>query len=295
MTPRHHLSLAATLLLLAICPAVQGAGEVDVIEIEGKSIPEASGATASVLHRDVLWIVNDGPAGTVLHAVSPEGKILGAVSVTGIRTSDVEDLASFAWNGTPHLLIADVGDNSARKGTYTLHAIPEPSPEARTVKPSWSLRFRYEDGPHNCEALTIDQDGKQILIITKDKDTTIYSLPIGPNRGVAVAKSKGNITWGRPINIGIQNTLRHLVTGSLATGMDLSPDGRLAAVLTYNHICLYERKEGESWDVSLRRDPDILKMPTFSQAEAVSFSPDGRSIWVISENLPAKMAKISVP
>ena len=294
MTIRHHLSLFAACSLIAISSSAHGTDETAIVEIEGKSIPEASGMVSSIIHRDVIWIVNDGPAGTVLHAVSQEGKIHGAVSVTGIRTSDVEDLASFAWNGKPHLLIADVGDNSSRKRFYTLHAVPEPSPTARTAKPSWSLRFRYEDGPHNCESLAIDQDKGEILIVTKGKKAGIYSLPLAPAKELVIAKSKGEVIWGRP-KLDTPNALRHIVTGSLATGMDFSPDGRIAAILTYSHVCLYPRKDGETWDVSFKNAPEILKIPSFSQAEAIAFSPDGRSIWVASENLPAKMAKIPVP
>ena len=77
--------------------------------------------------------------------------------------------------------------------------------------------------------------------------------------------------------------------------MDISPDGRLAAVITYRSLYLFPREDGESWPEALQRQPvEIIGPPGFHD-EAVGFSSDGRSVIVASEGRPSPLFRLDIP
>src|SRR6185295_18401605 len=102
---------------------------------------------------DILWTHDDSGGAPVLYAIDTTGKKRGALHVLGVKNEDWEDLASFERDGKAWLLIADTGDNDAKRETVWLHVVEEPAPSrlspASEVKasPAYSLRIRYEDGP----------------------------------------------------------------------------------------------------------------------------------------------------
>ena len=60
--------------------------------------------------------------------------------------------------------------------------------------------------------------------------------------------------------------------------MDLSPDGRLAVILTYRGVYLYRLKPGSSLYESLSGQAYGFGLGNFREAESVAFSADGRAI-----------------
>ena len=77
---------------------------------------------------------------------------------------------------------------------------------------------------------------------------------------------------------------------SQVSGADLSANGRVLAVLNYHSVSLYVRQPGQAWAEALRNaSPDRLDFPWLPQAEAIAFSPDGRSLLVGSEKRPSPL------
>ncbi len=74
--------------------------------------------------------------------------------------------------------------------------------------------------------------------------------------------------------------------------MDFSPDGREAAVLTYDRAYLFQRAEGESWVEAFQQEPVHVDTPILRQAEAIAFDRDGRSLLVTTEKTPATLHRI---
>jgi len=145
-------------------PAVIGEAVV-VGNLENPKISEASGLTSSRIYPGLLWAINDGGDDPMLYAVGVDGADLGTFRVEGANNFDWEALASFRWQDTAYLLIADVGDNWEQRQTVTLYVVKEPVITAtgldngRVATIAWQIRFTYEDGPMDCEAVAVDAAG----------------------------------------------------------------------------------------------------------------------------------------
>ncbi|MES2908119.1 MAG: hypothetical protein V4688_03080 [Pseudomonadota bacterium] len=75
--------------------------------------------------------------------------------------------------------------------------------------------------------------------------------------------------------------------------MDFSESGRWAYVGTLSHGYRYARESGESWQTALLKAPQGFLQPKLRQIEGGCFDlQDDQQLFVISETLPAKMARI---
>jgi hypothetical protein len=81
---------------------------------------------------------------------------------------------------------------------------------------------------------------------------------------------------------------------SQITGLDLSPNGRVLAVLNYRSVHFIVRERGADWPASLTGKLPHLAMPWLPQAEAIAFATDGRSLLIGSEQLPSPLLRYDV-
>ena len=250
---------------------------------------EASGLAASRRTPGLLWIHDDSGGQAALFGVGPDGTLRGRLPLRGIKNDDWEDLAAAELDGRAWILIADTGDNSARRKHVLLHLVPEPAPnQFDAVKPGASLRVKYEDGPRDCEAVAIDAASRTVYLLTKrDLPPRLYRVELPAPLGDAdlVARLVGTMPHA-PLPTVAQAALKgHL--GKHRTepcAMDFSADGSLAAVLTYGDVLVFPRQGGESWAQALQRVPVRLGEHGLPQAEAICFSPDDRHLYVASED-----------
>jgi hypothetical protein len=270
--------------------------------LQAADLLETSGLAASRRLPGVLWALNDSGNRPVLYALDIEGADLGQVTLAGVENVDWEDLAAFSWRGDPWLLVADVGDNCGRRSHVVLHALPEPQADEQgrfsgELRPAWSVRFAYPDGPRNCEAVAVDEAAGEILLLSKRiEPPVLYRLPLEPlfSGSPIVAAPLARLTTlpsPEPIDF-LLPFGRYL---SQPTAMDLSPDGLSLVVLTYRHACLYRRLPGEPWDACLTRTPQVIELPGFfllPQREAACFSADGRSLFVTGEGAGAVLLRL---
>ena len=82
---------------------------------------------------------------------------------------------------------------------------------------------------------------------------------------------------------------------SQPTAMSFSADGRRALIVTYKDAYLYRRDVGQTWLDALNRSPQRIDIPQFAQTEAGGMTPDGRSAFIASEQLPAAMVETALP
>lgn len=280
----------AFLLAVSLCPALF-ATETPAFVLSSNRLSlslsaskETSGLAASKRMKDLFWIENDSGNGPDLYLVGMEGTYQGTLHINKARNTDWEDLDSFVLDGHPYLLIADTGDNNAVRDYCTIYIVPEPNFPVKgqilDTKPAWTIRYRYEDGPRDCEAVAVDPVGKKILLLSKrTHPPAVYELPLCP-------ESPGKIQTAKKIALThVDRPLSALASpyGNQPTGLSLSPDGSLAAVLTYHSVFLFHRAKGETWASAFSKKPAMLAPHRLKQAEAISFSNDGKTLYVLSE------------
>ena len=277
---------------------------------------ETSGLAVSRRDPNVLWAINDGGHAPALHALAPDGRALGRWLVDAVNR-DWEDLAAFRLDGVPHLLIADTGDNGRRRDEVVLHLVVEPElPDPGTgtaagaatpLLPARSLRVRYEDGPHDVEAVAVDETTGTVWLLPKE--------PPRNGRGVAGGAYALALDGGTPsadesplvarrrttladVPRGLVGTLAASVVGvdlEQPTALDLSADGRVACLLTYRRPRCLERDDGESWDEAFARPARALAAHGLEQAEALALAPDGRTLWFTSEGIRPPLRERTLP
>ena len=92
----------------------------------------------------------------LLYALDTRGNHLGRVDLRKSDNRDWEDLASFVLDGEPYLLVADIGDNTARFKKRTLYIAKEPRANESKTKVDGRIEFRYPNGPRDAESAAVD-------------------------------------------------------------------------------------------------------------------------------------------
>lgn len=285
--------LLGTALLLNSCVLLS---QPDAPALGNPQLDELSGLAVSKADPTLLWGHNDSGSQPELFRIGPAGEDLGAVRIAGIRATDWEDIAAFEWRGQPALLIADVGDNTARRAAVTLYAVSDPG---RSGQPKllWQLDFSYDGGPRDCEAVAVDPADQSVLLLSKrENPKRLYRLPLPKDKppiGVATAELLGEIA-----TVPKASALDHLSNPGQAsffgqpTAMDLAPDGRSVLVLTYKHVLRWRRDDGQRWQDAMAAAPEVIGLPFLRQAEALAVAADGQSMFVGSEGAHAPLLRV---
>jgi len=270
--------------------------------VADSSLDELSGLAASHRHADVLWTLEDGGNPAELVAIDTAGRRRAALGIAGARNVDWEDLARFDWNGQPHLLVADVGDNDALRPEVRLLAVAEPDmlADAR-LAPVWNRRLVWSDGPRDCESVVVDADRGEILLVSKrtlPPRLYVAALPPAPPGTAGDEDAPLRAEFAAPL-AGVPVTPEADIRAHPAaawrhqpTGAALSPDGRRLAVTTSVEVLVYARRGDETWAAAVSRTPLRLPLPPMPQAEAVTWSSDGRALLVGGEQLPIRIHRL---
>ena len=236
----------------AIVPEITG-------RLEDKTIYEASGLARSQRIPGVLWVINDNGAKEIVHAIDQGGARLGEFNLRKSRNRDWEDLASFVDDDVPYLMVADIGDNDARRSHRTLYFVEEPIVEKNgKVTRAWEIDYRYPDGPRDAESATIDAHERQALILSKrDMQPRLYSVPIRADSDEpTVATLLGTVrSLRKPSRQEIEYAPKTKSWVWQPVGMDISADTLAAVILTYEAVYYYSRLPDQAWIDALNSKP----------------------------------------
>ena len=264
--------------------------------ITAEQLPEISGLASSILRPDALWAIND--SGNRAEIIRLNTDLTVAQTVTlGIKNRDWEDLAAYSLDRQAWVVIAETGDNLRQHAEYFLYFYREETllDAARSnLSPDKTLRFVFDDGAQDCEAIAIDTQSQQILLFSKTAlGGGIYTLPLpeqaAPER--QIARRVANLA----MSAGLQASLVTALTGvnlDAATAAAITADGRQAFLLTYRDIWRFERGPDQSWAEALSAPPVRLAKHKLQQAEALTIDKRQRQIIVTSEQLPAPVIRI---
>jgi hypothetical protein len=282
-TPR---GLAWRLLWLAVIPwaanrgfASAAAGEEvarEVGRIKSPRLSEISGLAASRRNPSFLWVHNDGRAEEVF-AINSAGELAAIVRVSK-KIDDVEDIAIGAGprKGVDYVYVGDIGDNDLKRRNVRLVRFPELDlskfgATATTARDVEVFQLKYPDGPHDAEALLIDPQTREVIIVSKEKERSrlfrvnLHSLREGTATPLELAGY-----------LGVDEV----------SGGDISASGNLIVLRSEDRGWLWTRREGESVAAAMQRAPRIVLTRGRGQGqngESVGFEPDGGGYYTISE------------
>ncbi len=255
------------------------------------AVSEASGIAVSPSSGNFLWIVNDSGGTPEIHLANTDGTPRGSLLVEGTKNNDWEDLAAFTYQGKPYLLIADTGDNASKRDSVKLYIVREPvlPPEGKSasgkIPVSWEIEFTYQGGPRDCEAVAVDAtEGKIILVSKRTEPPAVYELPLHPDPNVRQTAKR--IAETRVI----APALSFIPFRNQPTGMDISADGSMAAIVTYHGVFVFTKEKGQSWSEAFAAKPLRPGSHMLHQAESITFSRDGKKIFTVSEGLNSPIA-----
>jgi hypothetical protein len=288
------------ILLFAALALQSAAGEpspfVATGKLENSRIDEASGMQSG--SDGVFYVHNDEKRDVFL--VDGAGRDLGSFKLDGAKNRDWEDITRVP-RGDGHLLVvADVGDNSGKRKDVELYFFEEPGPSGvdGDIQVSHRFSLRYPDGPRDVESVAYDPSSGSLLLLSKrDTPPRLYGITLeqalGEKEGVAefLTEVPG---FRPPARMDLLTSPTRGAWVSQPTGMDISPDGRVAAVITYRSLYLFRREEGETWAEAFRRSPEEFVGPPGLHDEAVAFSPDGKSVYVTTERRPAPVHRLDL-
>ena len=79
----------------------------------------------------------------------------------------------------------------------------------------------------------------------------------------------------------------------MATGMDISPDGRRLVICNYSEAIEFARHDGESWQHAFNRAPRKIALPSRRQGESICYGPDGVTLYLTSEQRPTPLIEVA--
>ncbi len=272
--------------------------------IDNQDLAEISGMARSHRHADLLWVHNDSGDKARLHAIATTGRYRGQLELDHADNRDWEDMASFLLDGEPYLLVADIGDNEARREFVTLYAVAEPDLEREanvTADPAWRIDFRYPDGPRDAEAVAVDAAERQVYIVSKrDLPPVLYRLPLGPaglgpaGKETLVAERVTDLkTLPQPARSEMEFAPMSNDWHWQPTGMDIAPDGRFVVLLTYGAVYYFER--GDAGTASALADAPLrFALRGLRNAEALAAGSSSKSLYLTVEQPFAPLMRIDL-
>ena len=222
------------------------AGELQVAPtgtVAASAGSELSGIVASRAEPGVLWVHDDSGAGPQVYAIAEDGSLLATFELDA-EAVDWEDIAIGRAPGAQgwSLYLADIGDNAAARPEVVVYRIAEPlvdaggagavaPDEVQPITDVEALTLTYPDRPHNAEAILVDPDSGQLVIVTKEEDGVAQIFTA--DGADLVDASTTALTLAGTADFGRGGL------GSLVTGADVAADGSVVAVRTYAGVHLF--------------------------------------------------------
>jgi hypothetical protein len=237
-------------------------------------LTEVSGVAASRRNDGVLWMHDDSGGDPEVFAVGLDGAPRGSYLLEGAEATDWEDMAS----GPDDLYLGDIGDNTSQRDGVTVYRVAEPTLTGagdageQAMGGVEALTLTYADGARDAETLLADPVSGDLFVVSKQWDGApagVYRIPADPPAGATVAMERvGDAA---------------VPDGELATGGDVSADGSLVAIRTYQSVLLWDRAPDQTVAEALAGEPCKGAATAELQGESVAFLPSGEAYVTVSE------------
>jgi hypothetical protein len=293
---------------LVLAPPARAGGASDLCarfaEVEAMgtvadpALEEISGIAASRRHEGIIWAEEDSGNDAAIHALSPQGELLGTYQIEGAEAVDWEDLASGPGvdPAQPALYVGDIGDNGADRPSVTIYRVAEPEAPPSGAGGTLPLLDRtevtYPDGPVDAESLLVDPASGDVIVITKallgpSQVLRVPSDALGAGAAVE-AEVVGELEVPSELALGAG------LPGTAVTSADIAPDGSFVLVRTYQALLAYPRAADQSVAEALAGDPCSAPVAQETQGEAVAVAPLGDAYLTVGEQVGAAVNRVAV-
>ena len=271
--------------------------------LDGTVIDEASGLEASTRFPGRLYHNNDSGDDLRFFVTDMAGTKMSIVNLKGPKPLDIEEMSLGPCGRRTCLYLGDIGDNAGSRSEVAFTLVVEKKDFDAVTTPLRVVRARYPDGPHNAEAFALTPRG-DLIVVTKPADRKMMTP--GPAQVFKLSASQLTRTEGVQVFARLgEIDLPKLLPDQpfyawIPTGLDISADGRRAALLTYGAVLelgfdlsqppppTADWKLGETWQA--------LKPPPLQQQEAIAWLPgEAGVVWDTetgSKHGPATLMKM---
>lgn len=263
---------------LPACPTFTASRRVGTIE--NPEIVEASGVVVSRDQPGVLWVHNDSGDRPRVFATNDHGDDLGVFVLVGASAMDWEDVAIGRGPapGRSYLYLGDIGDNGEHREMIRIYRVVEPAitaPIETRITGVDELELRYPDGPHNAETLMVDPISGALVVVVKtaEPETPVFQVQVPTDGTSAVLEPVTDLT----------------LDGAVATGGDISADGRWLAVRTYSRVFVWRRVHDEPLAAAFAREPCVTLLG--DDGEAFAWLPTGNGYVTLPEGNAAPISR----
>jgi hypothetical protein len=264
----------------SICAACDAYGDPMQAGTVPSVLPELSGLASSRIHPGVLYAHNDSGSPAHFFAMNESAALLGEFALVAGAATDWEDIATGPCDAGSCVYIGDIGDNDARRTSYTVYRLPEPDlpPDATSgpvpVATYEALSFVYPDGPHNAETLVVDPKG-DVFVVTKvtGYSSAVYRLP-------RAATPTARTTLERIGDVSLP------ASAGLVTGGDMHPCGTRLLLRTYFGLYEFRLAADQPFSSIFAQPPNAVPVAALAdevKGEAVAYASDGLSYFTASE------------
>ncbi|MCP3913068.1 MAG: hypothetical protein GY713_19200 [Actinomycetia bacterium] len=281
-TPTEEATTSAYPAPPFLCAA---SGESDTTtNVDDPELDEISGLAAGRANPTLVWAVDDDASPPSVHGLGPDGSTVARVDLTGVTGRDWEDLAVGPGpdgEQQPYLHVADIGDNAAERDQIRVLRFPEPVELGTTAVAPDIITLVYPDGPRDAESLAVDPLTGDLILVSKERtlgplgvyrapsppvgDTTITMEWVGELDAISLRSAQplpldmGAIAWG----------------GFLPTALDVSSDGLVVALRTYEAVWLFARQPDQPLWIAFDSEPCEAAAAIEEQGEALALTPTG--------------------
>ena len=263
-------------------------------KLANPEITESSGIAASKCQNDVFWTHNDSGDDAYIFALDKSGAKLGTWKVPNAANFDWEDISLFKdTSGKCFIYVAEIGDNQSQRDEHVVYRIREPKagPENSsatkqqplTTEPADAIRFVYRDSRHNAETLMVHPVSGDIYVVTKrvSGPAGVYRLkPDFGNRSAVKAEKVSDLSVPA-------------IPNGFLTGGDISPDGKRLVICDYSAAYEFVLPDGaKNFDAIWKQEPESIDVGSRKIGEAVTYTADGRSIFLTSEGKGTQLIEV---
>jgi hypothetical protein len=236
------------------------------------ALDEISGVVVGHRMEGVLWVEEDSGNEAAVYALKPTGEVVAEVTVDGATNVDWEDLA---W-AKGRLWVGDIGDNGRERSQVQVYSFREPGDRGVTSVGATIVRLRYQDGPHDAEAMFVDPRDEHLYLIVKqliEPQSAVYAVPL---REV------------RPSEVGVLRQVAR-VPLSIVTAADLGPAG--IAVRNYLTTLVFPWSDDRTVVSTLEGMSCAVSL---GSSEAIAQTRDGRALYSIAEGVGPSIRYVGI-